>query len=132
MYRNDTIAAVSTPRGKGGVALIRISGPKAADIASCCFFAKNGTDIAVMPPRRAVYGDILCRGGYRDSGLAVFYKGPNSFTGEDTVELMCHGGTLITKRVLESVLSAGARLAEPGEFSHRALINGKMSFLKIE
>lgn len=132
MYRNDTIAAVSTPRGKGGVALIRISGSQAADIASCCFFAKNGTDIAVMPPRRAVYGDILCRGGYRDSGLAVFYKGPNSFTGEDTVELMCHGGTLITKRVLESVLSAGARLAEAGEFSRRALINGKMTLCGAE
>ncbi len=132
MYRNDTIAAVSTPRGKGGVALIRISGPQAADIASRCFFAKNGTDIAVMPPRRAVYGDILCRGGYRDSGLAVFFKAPASFTGEDTVELMCHGGTLITKRVLESVLAAGARLAEPGEFSHRALINGKMTLCGAE
>lgn len=132
MYRNDTIAAISTPRGKGGVALIRISGADALDIASRCFYAKNGTDIAVMPPRRAVYGDILCRGGYRDSGLAVFYKSPASFTGEDTVEIMCHGGSLITRRVLESVLSAGARLAEAGEFSRRALINGKLSLTEAE
>ncbi|MBQ5808894.1 MAG: tRNA uridine-5-carboxymethylaminomethyl(34) synthesis GTPase MnmE [Clostridia bacterium] len=132
MYRNDTIAAISTPRGKGGVALIRISGANALDIASRCFSAKNGTDIAVMPPRRAVYGDILCRGGYRDSGLAIYYKSPASFTGEDTVEFMCHGGALITRRVLESVLSAGARLAEAGEFSHRALINGKLSLTEAE
>lgn len=132
MYRNDTIAAVSTPRGKGGVALIRISGQNALDIASRCFHTKNGKDIAVMPPRRAVYGDILCRGGYRDSGIAVYYKAPASFTGEDTVELTCHGGALITKRVLESVLACGARLAEAGEFSHRALINGKLTLCGAE
>lgn len=132
MYRNDTIAAISTPRGKGGVALIRISGPEASDVACRCFFAKNGKNIAVMPPRVAVYGDILCRGGYKDSGIAVFYKAPHSFTGEDTVEITCHGGALITKRVLESVLACGARLANAGEFSHRALINGKLSLTEAE
>jgi len=131
MYRNDTIAAISTPPGKGGVALIRISGPEASDIASRCFFPKNGKDIAVLP-RMAVYGDILCRDGITDSGIAIFFKAPASFTGEDTVELTCHGGALITRRVLESVLSAGARLAEPGEFSHRALVNGKLSLCGAE
>lgn len=137
MIRNDTIAAISTPAGRGGVAMIRISGRDAADIASRCFLPKNGQNFADLPARRAVFGDILCRSTegaepLRDSGIAVFYKGPASFTGEDTAELCCHGGTLVQRRALEWALRCGARLAEPGEFSRRALMNGKLSLCEAE
>ncbi|MBE6596632.1 MAG: tRNA uridine-5-carboxymethylaminomethyl(34) synthesis GTPase MnmE [Ruminococcaceae bacterium] len=133
----DTIAAVSTPRGKGGVAVIRISGAEALEIASRVFLPRCGKSLSEIEPSRAVYGDIIDysateSGEPIDDGLAVTFRAPRSFTGEDTVEISCHGGALITKCVLSSVLSAGARAAEAGEFTRRAFLNGKMRLNEAE
>lgn len=133
----DTIAAVSTPRGKGGVALLRVSGGDAAAIADRIFKPAGGRRFSSLPPRTAVYGDIYSRepdGSCRkiDDGIAVFYKAPSSFTGEDTAEICCHGGTLITQTVLEALLCAGARAAEAGEFTRRAFINGRLGLSEAE
>lgn len=132
MPRRDTIAAVSTPPGKGGVALLRVSGPEAAAVASAVFFPKNKKSLAEQPPRRAVYGEILCAGGMRDHGIAVLYRAPASFTGEDVAEICCHGGVLLQREVLRALFAAGARPAEPGEFSRRALLSGKMDLCEAE
>ncbi|MBQ4296757.1 MAG: tRNA uridine-5-carboxymethylaminomethyl(34) synthesis GTPase MnmE [Clostridia bacterium] len=132
MLRRDTIAAVSTPPGKGGVALLRVSGPEAFSVASAVFLPKNKRSLADQPARRAVYGEILCAGGMRDSGIAVLYPAPASFTGEDVAEICCHGGVLVQRTVLRALFAAGARPAEPGEFSRRALLNGKMDLCEAE
>lgn len=129
----DTIAAVSTPRGKGGIAVIRVSGAEAVDIAKRVFSA----DLALRPPRTAVYGRIfapLPDGGREevDDGVAVLWRGPHSYTGEDVLELSCHGGVLVTQAVLEAVLSAGARMAEPGEFTRRAFLAGRIDLGQAE
>lgn len=134
----DTIAAVSTPRGKGGVALLRISGPDAARIGEAVFAPRGGKKLTDKP-RYEFFGDILAPddaegGAFRavDDGLAVFFKGPASFTGEDTVELCCHGGVLVTRTVLAACLAAGARQAERGEFTRRAFAAGKISLPEAE
>ncbi len=129
----ETIAAVSTPRGKGGIAVIRVSGDGAGEIARTVFSA----DLTQKPPRTAVYGRIYAPtpdGGREevDDGVAVFWRAPNSYTGEDTLELSCHGGVLVTQAVLEAVLAAGARMAEPGEFTRRAFLSGRMSLGQAE
>ena len=128
----DTVAAVSTPFGKGGVALLRLSGGDAIEIADRAFAAVSGTKLADTPSRLAVYGNIILDGNAVDDGIAVVYRAPASFTGEDTVEITCHGGVLVTSRVLEALISAGARQASAGEFTRRAFINGKMSLTKAE
>lgn len=130
----DTIAAVSTPYGKGGIAVIRISGADALSVAKRIFFpnGKGSIDTA----GRTVYGSICTsRDGHLqqiDDGIATFFKGPASFTGEDTVEISCHGGVLVTQRVLEAALCNGARHAMAGEFTKRAFINGKISLTRAE
>ena len=127
-----TIAAISTPPGKGGVALIRISGAEAASIAEICFQPKSKKPLPSLPTRQAVYGDILKNGKSIDDGIAIYYKAPNSYTGEDMVELICHGGMLLTETVLSAVLSAGAKCAEAGEFTKRAYLNGKITLSEAE
>ena len=133
----DTIAAVSTPRGKGGVALLRVSGPDAIRVASRVFRPKNGKSLADAAPRVAVYGEILApevSGAWLsvDDGLATVFYAPASFTGEDTVEICCHGGALLTETVLTALLAAGARPAEAGEFTRRAFLNGKLGLSSAE
>ena len=133
----DTIAAVSTPRGKGGVALLRVSGPDAVRVASHVFRPKNGKSLADAAPRVAVYGEILApeeSGEWLsvDDGLATVFYAPASFTGEDTVEICCHGGMLLTETVLTALLTAGARPAEAGEFTRRAFLNGKLGLSSAE
>lgn len=133
----DTIAAVSTPYGKGGVALLRISGDAALEVAERVFLPKNGKALSASAPRTAVYGSILSpeADGTRtalDDGIATFFRAPHSFTGEDTVEICCHGGILLTQTVLTAVLSAGARAAEAGEFTKRAFLNGKIGLAAAE
>ena len=132
MSYGSVIAAISTPSGKGGVAIIRISGEGAVDIASKVFFPKNKKSLGDILPRFQVYGDILSMGEYIDDGMATVFRAPSSYTGEDTVEISCHGGILVTKRVLEAVLMAGATPAESGEFTRRAFINGKLSLTDAE
>lgn len=133
----DTIAAVSTPRGKGGVALLRVSGPDAVRVVSRVFRPKNGKSLADAAPRTAVYGEILApeeSGEWLsvDDGLATVFYAPASFTGEDTVEICCHGGMLLTETVLTALLTAGARPAEAGEFTRRAFLNGKIGLSSAE
>lgn len=134
MQLYDTIAAVSTPRGRGGVALIRISGENAVDILGRVFFPRNGKPVCELAPSRLVYGDIRMPGEdvTVDDGMAVVFRAPHSFTGEDTVEITCHGGVLVTETVLSAVLSAGARPAEAGEFTRRAFVNGKLALSEAE
>ena len=129
----DTIAAVSTPYGKGGVALIRISGTDAHEIADRIFAPVSGRALSSLPHGKMVYGEIRQPTGEAvDDGMAVAFRAPHSFTGEDTVELTCHGGILMTQRVLQAVLQAGARAAEAGEFTRRAYVNGKMRLSQAE
>ena len=129
----DTIAAISTPRGQGGVAVIRISGPDAIGIGERVFRAKKAIPLSELEAGRLYYGEIKDpHGEVIDDGLAVTFHAPRSFTGEDTVEINCHGGTLVTEKVLSAVLSAGARAAEAGEFTRRAYVNGKMRLSEAE
>lgn len=133
----DTIAAVSTPMGKGGVAMIRISGSDAVKIGDKVFLPKNKNPLSSLPHGQTVYGDILMTdhdGKVKviDDGMAVCFRAPRSFTGEDTVEICCHGGILITRKVLSAVLLAGARAAEAGEFTRRAYVSGKMKLSEAE
>lgn len=125
----DTIAAIATPAGDGGVAIIRISGSRAIDVADRVFSGP----VPTYKTHTVHYGQILDEKQNRvDDVLLLVMKGKNSFTGEDTVEVHCHGGRLITKKVLETILKAGARAAKPGEFSFRAFINGKMDLAQAE
>ena len=127
---SDTVAAVSTPRGKGGIAVIRISGDETAAVLGRVFRAAGDP---CTTPRKAVFGKIVdAEGQVIDEGIAVFFKGPHSFTGEDVAEISCHGGVLVTECVLGAVLAAGARAATAGEFTRRALMNGKMTLTSAE
>ena len=132
MSYGSIIAAISTPSGKGGVAIIRISGEGAVGVAEKIFFPKNKKSLREIPARLQVYGDVIYDGEYIDDGMATVFRAPASYTGEDTVEISCHGGVLVTKRVLEAVLAAGAVPAESGEFTRRAFINGKLSLTDAE
>ena len=131
----DTIAAVSTPYGKGGVAMIRISGIDAVEIAERVFTPVSNKTLSQIDHGRVVYGEIFMpddKAHCIDDGMAVVFRAPRSFTGEDTVEITCHGGILITRKVLSAVLCAGARMAEAGEFTRRAFVSGKMKLTEAE
>ena len=129
-----TIAAISTPNGKGGVALIRISGPKANVVGDRIFKRINGSPASEGTARMAYFGEIVdpVSGRRIDTGLYTRFAAPNSFTGEDTVEICCHGGILVTRAVLGAALAAGARRAEAGEFTRRAFAAGKLSLNEAE
>ena len=129
-----TIAAISTPQGKGGVALIRISGPEANTVGDRIFKRINGKPVSESPARMALFGEIVdpADGTRIDTGLCTRFACPNSFTGEDTVEICCHGGILVTRAVLGAALAAGARRAEAGEFTRRAFAAGKISLNEAE
>jgi len=126
---NDSIAAIATPAGEGAIAVIRISGPQTFEIAAAIF----SKSLEGCKSHTAHYGNILGRGGeVLDNVLLLWMKGPRSYTGEDTVEISCHGGSLVTRRVLERIFEAGARPAQPGEFSLRAFLNGKIDLAQAE
>ncbi len=134
MYGHDafkTVAAVSTPRGKGGIAVIRISGGDTAAILDKCF-RPAGKPLAERPFRTAVYGEIFSPRGVIDTGVCTLYEEGRSFTGESMAELSCHGGVYVTGEVLAAVFAAGAEPAGPGEFTKRAFINGKLSLSEAE
>ena len=135
MHVFDTIAAISTPYGKGGVAMIRISGSDAFAIGDAIFKPMSGKKLSELPVGKACYGEIIStseNGKSIDDGIAVFFRAPHSFTGEDTVEISCHGGILLTQKVLSCALSAGARMAEAGEFTRRAYVLGKIRLNEAE
>ena len=133
----DTISAISTPRGKGGVAILRISGPQALSVAEKVFLPAGRRPLAETP-RVARYGTLLAPIGAgadwvpADRGLALFFPAPASFTGEDVVELNCHGGPLLTETLLSATFAAGARPATAGEFTRRAFLCGKLSLTEAE
>ncbi len=125
----ETIAAVATPPGEGGVAIIRISGKDALTVAEKIYSGP----IRSYPSHKAHFGKILnAAGTVVDEVLILPMLGPKSYTGEDTIEIHCHGGSLITRRVLETVFQAGARPAQPGEFTFKAFINGKLDLAQAE
>lgn len=122
----DTIAAQATPPGRGGIAIIRLSGPKAKSIAQQLLNSE-------LKPREATYLSFLdADQTVIDQGIAIFFPNPHSFTGEDVVELQGHGGTVVVDLVLQRLLDLGARLAKPGEFSERAFLNGKIDLVQAE
>ena len=128
-----TIAAIATPPGKGGVALIRVSGSEALSVVSRVFRSRANASLRSFPPRKALYGDFLSdEGECIDDGLIFYYPAPHSYTGEDTVELSCHGGILVSHTILEALFAAGASPAEAGEFTRRALLHGKLSLSEAE
>lgn len=128
-----TVAAVSTPRGKGGIAVIRISGDDAVAVAGRMFRPASGKPLGECGRRRAVFGTILdARDEEVDTGIAVLFAGPNSFTGEDVAEISCHGGPAATEAVYLSAIAHGAAEAGPGEFTRRAFLNGKLSLTEAE
>lgn len=128
--QSTTIAAIASPPGQGAVALIRVSGPDALPIASNVFRGKAGGKLS---PRVQTFGEIHDSEGTKvDEVLVTWFKGPNSFTGEDVVEIGCHGGVVVTKCVLDALLNAGAKSAQPGEFSQRAFFNGRIDLTQAE
>lgn len=130
---SGTIAAISTPPGKGGVALIRVSGPDAFPICDRCFRpARGDAPLSLRPVRTAVRGDFLLDGEPIDDGLAFRFPSPHSYTGEDTVEFTCHGGVLVSHAVLEAVFAAGALPASAGEFTRRAYLNGTLTLTEAD
>lgn len=134
MKEFDTICAIATALGEGGIAIIRISGDKALEIASKIFRSKNGIDIKEMKTYTMRYGNIIDFETEEliDEVIISYMKGPKSFTAEDTIEINCHGGVTSTNKVLEAVIKAGARLAEPGEFTKRAFLNGRIDLSQAE
>lgn len=131
MYLPDTIAAISTPVGEGGIAVIRISGPDSLQILGALFRRKNDGGFL---SHRFYYGEIISpeSGVVVDEAMCVYMRAPRSFTCEDVAEIQCHGGTLIIQQILDLILSKGARLAEPGEFTRRAFLNGRIDLLQAE
>lgn len=130
MYILDTIAAIATPPGMGGVGIIRISGEQALALGAKLFTPKGK---AAFSPGRMYYGDFTDqKGKHIDTGLFVWFKSPRSFTGEDIVEFHCHGGIVVLQTMLRALLDQGIRHAEPGEFSKRAFLNGRIDLAQAE
>ena len=131
MILHDTVAAIASAPGVGAVSLIRVSGPDAIEIADKALRCKGG--LKSQPDRYAALAKVINADGHVvDEVLATSFQGPRSFTGENVVELACHGGVLVTRRVLERLLECGARSADPGEFSRRAFENGKLDLTQAE
>ncbi|MFM7100459.1 MAG: tRNA uridine-5-carboxymethylaminomethyl(34) synthesis GTPase MnmE [Verrucomicrobiota bacterium] len=131
---HDTIAAVATPPGEGGLAVVRISGPEATQVAGRCFRPAGGRNLGPVeaPSHTVHYGRIEAWDTVVDEVLLTVLRAPRTFTREDTVEIACHGGVLVTHRVLDAVLAAGARMAQPGEFTRRAFLHGRIDLTQAE
>ncbi len=132
MYTSSTIAAISTPYGRGAISVIRISGDETLSVLSRAFKPYSGKEITDYKHGTMIRGDIISLGKSIDDGMAVYFKAPHSYTGEDSAEIYCHGGILVSEEVLKALLSAGARPAEAGEFTRRAFINGKLTLTEAE
>ena len=134
MREFDTICAIATPIGEGGIAIIRISGEKALEIADKIFAPKSKKDIKDMKTYTMRYGTIvdLDTKDIVDDVILSYMKGPRSYTGENVIEVNCHGGVVATNRVLNQIVKAGARIAEPGEFTKRAFLNGRIDLSQAE
>ena len=128
----DTIAAIATPIGIGGITIIRISGENAVEIASSLAKPKSGIALSEAESRKLYLCDIYDNGRLLDEALVTVMRAPASYTGEDVVEINCHGGYIAARSVLDAALTHGARLAEAGEFTRRAFINGKTDLTRVE
>lgn len=130
---SDLIAAVATPPGTGGVGILRLSGPGAAQAAARVFRPKGTRALPDAPDRQLLYGTLLDQAGQAlDTGLAFVSRAPHSYTGEETAELQCHGSPMVLSLVLDALFAAGARQARAGEFTQRAFLNGKLDLTQAE
>ena len=128
--QNPAIAAIATPIGEGGIAVVRVSGMGALEIVEQCF---RGKKLSAADSHTVHFGKIVKKDGrVVDEVLATLFRSPKSYTGEDTVEISCHGGVLVTQAVLETILALGIRSAKPGEFTQRAFLNGKLDLEQAE
>lgn len=131
--KSDTIAAVATGLTNSGISIIRVSGEEAVSVVDSVFVSKSGKHILKNVPSHTIhYGFIYEKDEMIDEVMVSVMRAPKSFTMEDTVEINCHGGVLVTKKILETVILHGARLAEPGEFTKRAFLNGRIDLTKAE
>ena len=126
---NDTIAAISTTTGAGAISIIRVSGDKAVDLVNKIFKEK---DLTKVPSHTIHYGHIEYKGKIEDEVLVSIMRSPKTFTTEDVVEINCHGSIVVTKKILEILLTIGCRMAEPGEFTKRAFLNGRIDLIEAE
>lgn len=135
MYTEDTIAAIATPPGIGGVGIIRVSGTRCFEIVGSVFKAQGTVPLEKRPNRTIQYGHIIDpqkQDEILDEVLVLIMKGPKSFTAEDVIEVQCHGGIIVVREILKLLLRQGARLAEPGEFTKRAFLNGRIDLTQAE
>jgi len=132
MFSDDTIAAISTPPGRGGIGVVRISGPDSLNITTPFFRSQSAADLGV--PNRAMFGRIIdpATGELIDEVIVTYFKSPHSYTGEDVVEISCHGSPIILGRVLQMITEAGVRIAEPGEFTFRAFFNKRIDLAQAQ
>lgn len=131
---NDTIAAIATPLGEGGIGIVRLSGSDAVRIGEQMFVAKRGESLSELGTYQLRYGKVIDRAMDRqlDEALALVMLAPHSYTGEDVVEVQCHGGVIVLREILNLALKLGARPAEPGEFTKRAFLNGRLDLSQAE
>lgn len=133
MFLTDTICAIATGMGNAGIGIIRISGSEAINIASKVFKPANDKKVVkIMKSYTAAFGGVYDGDNMIDEGILLLMKGPHTYTCEDVCELQCHGGVHVLKEVLEAVIKAGARIAEPGEFTKRAFLNGRIDMSQAE
>jgi len=134
MYVHDTIAAIATPLGSGGIGIVRVSGPDAESIARLVFVVSGVSKGGGFESHRLLYGHFikLSDKSLIDEGMCVLMRSPRSYTREDVLELHCHGGHLVVHTLLQTCISAGARLAQPGEFTRRAFLNGRIDLAQAE
>ncbi|MDO8281650.1 MAG: tRNA uridine-5-carboxymethylaminomethyl(34) synthesis GTPase MnmE [Thermodesulfovibrionia bacterium] len=134
MHQEDTIAAISTPIGHGGIGIVRLSGPDALKIADKIFVSARKKKLANIKSHRIIYGHIVAPSTKEtvDEVLVSVMKAPDTYTKENVVEINCHGGPVSVQRILELLLNAGARLADPGEFTRRAFLNGRIDLAQAE
>ena len=132
MFTTDTITAISTGMTNAGIGIVRICGDSSFKIASDIFYKKNDDRLEDFESHRVYYGYIKDDNEILDEVLIIALKSPRSFTGEDTIEINCHGGNLVMRRILKLILKKGARMAEPGEFTKRAFLNGKIDLSEAE
>ena len=130
--KKGTIAAIATAMSNSGIGIVRISGDEAFEIIEKIFFTRKKKKIKIKESHVIHYGFIMDGEDTIDEVLVMVMKGPRSYTGEDTIEINCHGGVYVVKKVLETVIKNGARPAEPGEFTKRAFLNGKMDLSQAE
>ena len=127
----DTISQIATPHGIGGIGIIRMSGADALPIAQHIFHPAKGGALGEVAPYTARFGRVRAAdGAILDEVILLYMRAPHSYTGEDVVELQCHGGTVVLREVLQRTWEAGAQPAEPGEFTKRAFLNGRLDLAR--